>query len=135
MAPQALKDLLKLLAREKRETGNAGEALACEHLKDRGYEVLERNFRCRAGEVDIVARQGDVTVFVEVKERRTPRYGEGYEAVTLGKRRRVIRAARFFAGLRGLGESALRFDVISIDRSDGRPKLRHDQNAFDASGG
>lgn len=100
-----------------------------------GYLILARNFRCRAGELDVVARQGEATVFVEVKERHGVRHGHGQEAVTFGKRRRLVRAARAYAAARGLSETPLRFDVISIAWGpDGRPELRHERGAFDADG-
>jgi len=74
-------------------------------------------------------------VFVEVKERRGSSHGDGQEAVTFGKRRRIVRAARIFAASRGLSESPLRFDVISIGWDpEGRPLLRHEQGAFDSDG-
>ena len=115
--------------------GQSGEEIACRHLRSRGYLILERNFRCRSGEVDIVARQGEATVFVEVKERRGESHGRGHEAVTFGKRRRVIRAARLYASSRELSERRLRFDVISVDWTEGRqPRIRHDEGAFDSDG-
>jgi putative endonuclease len=116
--------------------GAEGEGLACGFLEGLGYRVLARNFRCRAGEVDIVARAPDGTIaFVEVKHRRGTSHGAGYEAVTFGKRQRLVRAARFFAAGRGLMEASLRFDVVSIDCSAGAPVIRHDEGAFDADGG
>jgi putative endonuclease len=114
--------------------GAAGEAIACRYLEAQGYSVLARNFRCRSGEVDLVARQGDTTVFVEVKERHGAAHGEGYEAVTFGKRRRMVRAARLYAAMRGITEAPLRFDVVSIDWTSGVPRIRHDPGAFDADG-
>jgi putative endonuclease len=133
MAPKALTNVLEKLAGPLR--GARGESLACGHLAAQGFAILERNYRCRSGEVDVVARDGETTVFVEVKERSGSDHGEGYEAVTFGKRRRIIRAARLFAASRGLTESPLRFDVISIDWSTGVPRIRHDRGAFDAAGG
>jgi putative endonuclease len=114
--------------------GAAGEALACRYLQSHGFAVVARNFRCRSGEVDVVARQGETTVFVEVKERHGASHGQAYEAVTFGKRRRIIRAARLFAAARGLSETPLRFDVVSIDWVDGQPQIRHEPAAFDVSG-
>ena len=114
--------------------GESGEDLACALLRSEGYVVLERNYRCRSGEVDVVARQGETTVFVEVKERHGGSHGEGVEAVTFGKRRRIVRAARLYAASRGLSERPLRFDVVAIDWRDGRPALRHDRGAFDVDG-
>ena len=115
--------------------GLAGEDLACRHLRAIGYTILARNFRCRSGEVDVVACHGEATVFVEVKERSSFRHGDGQEAVTFGKRRRIVRAARIYAARRGLTDAPLRFDVISIAWTpDGHPQLRHEQGAFDADG-
>jgi putative endonuclease len=123
---------VSLLARLRRRLspGAGGEGLACRHLESLGYAILARNFRCRSGEVDVVARAGDATVFVEVKERSGDSHGAGHEAVTLGKRRRITRAARLYAASRGLEETRLRFDVISIDWSAGEPRLRHYEDAF-----
>jgi putative endonuclease len=134
MAPKALSGLLGRL-RDRVKSGEAGEDLACAHLRALGYEILERNYRCRSGEVDIVARHGEATVFVEVKERRGSSHGEGVEAVTFGKRRRVIRASRLYAAAKGISERPIRFDVVSIEWANGRPCIRHDQGAFDADGG
>jgi putative endonuclease len=114
----------------KRHAGSGGEDLASAWLERQGYRVVERNWRCRAGEVDLVVRRGSLTVFVEVKERRNGAHGLGLEAVTWGKRRRLIRAARLYAASKGLSETDLRFDVVSVD---GR-EVRHEPNAFDSDG-
>jgi putative endonuclease len=114
--------------------GWEGEELACRHLEAQGFRILARNWRCRAGELDIVARDGPVTVFVEVKDRGDASHGQGFEAVTVHKRRRVVLAARLYAASQGLGEEPLRFDVVSIDRSTGSPRVRHDRDAFTTEG-
>ena len=132
MAPKALTGLIARIRGPR--AGLEGEDLACRHLAAQGYAILARNFRCRSGEVDVVARDGAVTVFVEVKHRRGSGHGAGHESVTFGKRRRIVRAARIFASARGLSESPLRFDVISIDEADGRTAIRHDRGAFDVEG-
>ena len=95
--------------------GAAGEELACRHLERAGYRILERNWRCRSGELDVVAQRGELTVFVEVKQRGRRSHGAGHEAVTLSKRRRIIRASQLYALARGLEGRRFRFDVISID--------------------
>jgi putative endonuclease len=121
------------VARFARRTkpGGAGESLACRYLESEGYRIVERNWRCRSGEVDVIARDGDVLVFVEVKQRHGASHGEAVEAVTFGKRRRVVRAARLWAAARDVSESLLRFDVVSIDDDgQGRPRVRHDRGAF-----
>ena len=115
-------------------SGAPGEDLACRHLQARGYQVLARNYRCRMGEVDVVARHEATTVFVEVKERSGDSHGRGFESVTPGKRLRIVRAARQYAAAAGLLDSLLRFDVISIDWREGKPEIRHDEGAFDAEG-
>ncbi len=121
--------------RGRAEVGQTGESEACRHLEGHGYKILCRNFRRRCGEIDIVASRDGVTVFVEVKERSGDSHGSGYEAVTMGKRRRIVRAARLYAASRGLSETALRFDVISIERAgDGATRIRHFEGAFDSEG-
>ena len=132
MAPKALTGLLDRIRGPW--AGAEGEDLACRHLRKAGFAILARNFRCRSGEVDVIARDGDVTVFVEVKHRRGPGHGAGHESVTFGKRRRIVRAARLYAAARGLSESPIRFDVVSIDETEGRPVVRHDRGAFDVDG-
>jgi len=135
VAAKALSGLLERLRAAGPRPGAVGETLACRHLESRGLVVVARNFRCRSGEVDVVARDGETTVFVEVKERTGVTHGEASEAVTYGKRLRIVRAARIYAAARGLSESPLRFDVVCIDwMDDGRPRIRHDASAFDADG-
>jgi putative endonuclease len=115
--------------------GTPGESLACDHLRRHRFEILERNFRSRAGEIDIVARDGDVLVFVEVKERSDASHGAAVEAVTGPKRRRVIRAAERWAAAHHQSESRIRFDVVSIDwEASGEGTIRHDRAAFDSDG-
>lgn len=110
--------------------GERGEDLACACLERAGLTVLARNFRCRLGEIDIVAQEGAVTVFVEVKERTSASHGRGLEAITRGKRLRLTRAAQLYASARGLSESPLRFDVVEVSWSEGRARLRHERDAF-----
>lgn len=124
-----MKSLLRRL-RARGLPGAAGEQLACRHLESAGYRIVERNWRCRSGEVDVIARDGDVTVFVEVKERYGRSHGEGCDAVTFGKRRRVVRAARLYAAAHGLSESPLRFDVVAIDHDSAGAHIRHERGAF-----
>jgi putative endonuclease len=92
--------------------------------------ILARNYRCRAGEIDIVAEDQGTVVFVEVKERTGDSHGSAVEAVTAAKRRKIVRAAHAFAATRGLGDSPLRFDVVAIDWGPDGPRVRHDAGAF-----
>ena len=112
--------------------GAAGEDSASKHLSGLGYVLLARNFKTRFGEIDIVARVGETTVFVEVKRREASEHGRAIEFVRPAKIRRVISAARLYAAQHGLTESLLRFDVIAIDVIHGREELTHHKGAFDA---
>jgi putative endonuclease len=96
------------------DLGESGEDLACRALERRGYAILERRYRTRAGEIDIVARDGAVLVFVEVKARRSGRFGHPAEAVTPGKRRRVARMAADYLARRRPRVSSCRFDVVAV---------------------
>lgn len=128
---------MSLLARmrESRRPGQSGEEIAAAHLGREGLVILARNYRCRGGELDLVVRDSDGTVaFVEVKERRTGTHGQGYEAVTAGKRRRLLVAARHYASRHGLYEAPLRFDVVSVDWKGPLPEVRWDRGAFDSDG-
>lgn len=114
--------------------GVAGEDLACRELRRQGWVILDRNYTCRAGEIDIVARDHGTLVFVEVKERSDPSHGGAVEAVTFPKRRRVVRAAQRWAAVHGEMESPIRFDVFAIDHGPEGPVVRHERGAFDAAG-
>ena len=112
--------------------GILGENAACAELLRRGYAILERRYRTRHGEIDIVARHGDVTVFVEVKTRDGSDFGGGAEAVTPWKQRRVSRMALDFLARHNLCERPCRFDVVTVDVSAGAPVVEVYANAFDA---
>ena len=104
-----------VMASDPRQSlGELGETLACEELRRRGYAILERRYRTRYGEIDIVARHGDVLVFVEVKARAGEAFGTGAEAVTRYKQRRVAQMAADFLVRRRLQDRPCRFDVVSI---------------------
>jgi putative endonuclease len=106
----------------KRETGTAGEKLACEFLYRNGYDILETNYRCPEGEVDIVARQGDTLVFVEVRTKTSRGFGLPEESITPVKMARLRTvAARYGESHFNLPE-VWRIDVIAIEMDrKGRP--------------
>lgn len=108
--------------------GRYGEALAVRYLREQGMEVLDRNWRCEHGEVDVVARDGDCLVICEVKTRRGCGFGEPVEAVTFAKAMRLRRLAAAYLAGRGEGARAaqVRVDVVGILCLPGRPAvLRH----------
>lgn len=94
--------------------GKRGEDLACKELQRRGYAIIDRRFRTRCGELDIVARDGEILVFVEVKARSGSRFGSPFESVTWQKRRRLSAMAESYLFVKRLSGVACRFDVVSI---------------------
>lgn len=115
-------------------TGELGEQVATNYLIARGYRIVERNFRCKGGEVDIIAREpGDKSlVFIEVKARRSLAYGVPQLAVTPFKQRQISKAALTWLSQNHLLDSNARFDVIAILlHSDGNHAVEHIKNAFD----
>ena len=106
-----------MCSQSTRKLGLYGEDLACKYLQAKGYAILERNFRCRRfGEIDIVASKAGVLSFIEVKTRRSSRYGKPAEAVTLAKQRKIYRVAQYYLQMRGLASRipVLSFDVVEI---------------------
>ena len=99
--------------------GVRGEELACDELERRGYAVMARRYRTRAGELDIVARQAGYTVFVEVKARRGSEFGDGAAAVTAAKQRRLVAMAEDYLVRHGLSDAPCRFDVVAVAIDEG----------------
>jgi putative endonuclease len=113
------------------EFGRTSEIYAAEHLTRQGYRILERNYRTRMGEIDIIARHGDTLVFVEVKARKSHEFGPSKYAVTSRKQQRLARTAQYYLkSTRQLNRKA-RFDVVAIDFEDGPPHIELIQNAFE----
>ncbi len=113
--------------------GKVGEDLACGELERRGYAIVARRYRRRGGELDIVARDGQTTVFIEVKARAGHDFGAAGEAVTSHKRRRMVAVAVDYLARHRLMDRPCRFDVVTIHLDDGRPVIEVIQNAFDAT--
>ena len=101
-----MSDVLKLGAR--------GEALAWNFLRKQGYSILEKNYRTRFGEVDVIAQKGDVLVFLEVKTRRDHQFGFPAESVNWKKRQKLTRVAEAYLQAKRLENQATRFDILSI---------------------
>lgn len=96
-------------------TGNQGEELACKYLQKQGYKILEKNYRIRGGEIDIVARDKDFMVFVEVKTRSSHEFGLPVEAMTPWKIKYLLKTAQFYLQRIKWGDKQYRLDFISID--------------------
>lgn len=119
---------------ETETLGRWGERKAADWLRRRGYRILERNFRCRFGEIDLIAVRGDFLVFVEVKLRRDDRYGAAAEFVDARKQQRVRTAAELWLQRHPTEERQPRFDVIEVYAPHGTrtwlPKIRQIEDAF-----
>lgn len=113
----------------KRAVGAAYEAKAAKHLESLGYRILERNYRCRTGEIDLVAMHEGCLVFVEVKYRQDAHAGYGAEAVTWRKRQQIVKTARWYLMEKHVSERPCRFDVVSFLGED----IQVIQNAFQCS--
>lgn len=115
--------------------GAFGENLACDYLAKSGYRVLERNFSCKAGEIDIIAAQADTIVFLEVKTRSSDRYGLPAEAVSTAKQGRIVRTALYYLQSRKLFDYMCRFDVIEIlTDEENKHQINLIKDAFQYSG-
>ena len=110
-----------------RRQGAAGEALAEAYLVERGAKVLARNFRGGRGEIDLIVKMDGVTVFVEVKQRTTLRFGTGAMAVDARKQQRISDAALYYMKTNKLIGTSARFDVVEINGGE----IRHHKNAFE----
>ena len=113
--------------------GDRGENMAARYLRNHGYKIIARNFRCGLGEIDIVARDGKTLVFVEVKTRAyddpTPE-----EQVNTVKRHQLTKAAKFYLSRYGVPQPPARFDVVAVVWPTGRePQIRHTPHAFEAT--
>lgn len=115
----------------KKALGNRGEVIAAGFLRKKGYKVLRKNYSAPTGEIDIVARDGDTLVFVEVKARTDESFGSPAEAVGERKQRRIRSAALHYLAKLGK-EPRVRFDVVSIFLGKGREDVEHIMDAFDA---
>ena len=114
---------------EHNDFGKLGEEIAVNYLSDKGYEILERNWRNRHKEIDIIARDGKFLVIVEVKARKSDEYGNPDIAVTRQKQRLLISAANAYL-FRNRLDIETRFDIISIVFKDGKPVIEHIEDAF-----
>ena len=117
---------------ETKNLGDFGEEQAARYLRRRGYRIVERNFRCRQGEIDIIAEKGGFLVFVEVKERKDARFAEAREFVTAAKQRRILAAAQLWLTQHETDRQP-RFDVVEVYAPQGEKgpvRIEHIEDAF-----
>jgi putative endonuclease len=108
---------------KKQETGKLGERLACKALEKKGYRILERNYRCRLGEIDLIARQQDCIVFIEVRSKTGTAFGSPGESVTAAKKQKLLAAALdYLSRHEGLPENwRIDFVAVEIDPAGRKP--------------
>ncbi|MEG1609178.1 MAG: YraN family protein [Clostridia bacterium] len=109
-----------------RKVGIEGETLACEYLQNKGFEIVERNFSCKLGEIDIVAKKENLLAIVEVKTRENTKFGMPFEAVTSSKIKNIIAVTKYYLMCHKNVDMDIRFDVISILRG----QIEHIEDAF-----
>lgn len=105
--------------------GKNGEDVAAEYLMKNNYKIIERNFSCKTGEIDIIALKDDYLVFIEVKTRSSNKYGLPSEAVTKSKLQHLYKTARYYAYIRNLQDEFIRFDVIEVYFENSKYKVNH----------
>lgn len=117
-----------------RSTGNYFEDLALAHAQRDGLILITRNFNCRYGELDLVMRDRDIVVFLEVRYRRSPSHGGALDSVSAAKRERLAKAASLFLqGNPALSRNTCRFDVMAISGTQQTPTIDWQRNAFDTA--
>lgn len=116
----------------KKEIGKIGENLACKYLNERGYKILKRNYRCKQGEIDIIAydTKSKEIVFIEVKTRQSMKYGTPAEAVNKPKQKHIIKAVEFYIYKNKIIDKKIRFDVIEIFINNSKYEINHITKAF-----
>ena len=122
-----------ILNKAKILLGKEGERIAELFLKKKGYKLVARNYRCAAGELDLIVLDQRVIVFVEVKTRTGIGYGTPLEAVEVRKQQKMIYAAQFFLNAKKLSQREARFDVVGISWPGAQLLVEHIENAFDLS--
>lgn len=114
----------------KKELGKFGENIAVKFLKQNKYEIIERNFTCRQGEIDIIAKDEKEIVFIEVKTRKNFKYGKPADAVDYTKQRHIFKTAKYFLYKTNLLDANLRFDVIEVYIKDDKIFVNHIKQAM-----
>jgi putative endonuclease len=114
----------------RRQLGDHGEDLAAAALKKQGYKILERNYVTPLGEIDLIARQGKTVVVVEVKTRKSSRFGSPQEAVSATKQQRLRRLADYYLKAKRLAGVQVRFDVVAITLAGDEPQVEIIPDAF-----
>lgn len=114
----------------KKQIGKNGEDIATDYLKELGYKIVERNFNCWWGEIDIIAYDKNELVFVEVKTRSSRKYGDAAEAINVMKKKHLWKSVEFYAYVKNLQDEFIRIDVIEIYIKNGKVQINHIKKAL-----
>jgi putative endonuclease len=114
----------------KKDKGKIGEDIAVKFLSRKGYKILKRNYRYGHGEIDIIAMDKDVLIFVEVRVKFSDKFGSPEDSVTIKKREQLKKIASAFIQMNEVNFSECRFDVIGITFKEGKFNINHIENAF-----
>ena len=115
----------------RKQMGNTSEDIALDYLQEQGYRLIQRNFTCKAGEIDLIMQKDDILVFVEVRSRTGTQYGEPSESVNRKKQDKIRKTAQYYLYCNPyLDKYYCRFDVISIVWQDGKAKVEWIADAF-----
>jgi putative endonuclease len=116
---------------KRQKFGEKGEALAVRRLKKAGYKILETNYRTQLGEIDIIAKEDDTIVFVEVKSRRSVQFGNPKQAITVQKQKKISMVALCYLKATGQSAARARFDVVTVISNQDKPQVEIIKNAFE----
>ena len=114
-----------------KETGNLGETIATEYLKNNKYKIIERNFSSKEGEIDIIAKENKELVFIEVKTRKNIKYGKPIDAVNYIKQKHILKVAEYYIYKNKIKNIQIRFDVIEIYIIGNKIKINHVKQAIE----
>ncbi|PID60602.1 MAG: YraN family protein [Ignavibacteriae bacterium] len=119
------------MTQNKNQLGNKGEDIAVDYLKENNYKIIERNYRFGHGEIDIIAEQNEILIFIEVKTRKNLEFGPPELAVTKSKQRQIKKIAEAYLYENEINDKDCRMDVIAILKEDKLPpRITHIENAF-----
>lgn len=112
--------------------GDRGEIAACEFLRKQGYQIIEKNYKCKLGEIDVIARRGGPLAFIEIKTRTSGQFGMPQEAVGLKKQEKILKLAQWYLKEKGLEKTLVAFDVVAVLwKEGGPPAIRLIADAFE----
>ena len=120
-----------MMINARQQFGKKSESIAVRHLKKNGYRIIEQNYRTKLGEIDVIAKDRDTIVFVEVKARRSDHFGNPKWAVTPKKQRKISMVALCYLKAMNMSNIKARFDVVSIRSANDRPEIEIIKNAFE----